>query len=138
MHVEGYIRADSRISTWYTGTECESSRKTETGIVLGRNICVPEIDEHKNRERVSRCFMHPAQREGDRAPVVYAVVGERWKRINIRRYARTGVYTCLRKTKSAVLAGAILNSLALAVALLSRWAEEPGFTELENSRAFAQ
>jgi len=49
-----------------------------------------EIDEHKNT-RVSRCFMHPPRRESDRA-VVYAVVGERWKRINIRRHAHTGIY----------------------------------------------
>lgn len=41
-------------------------RVTETGIVLERNICVLEIDERKNR-RVSRCFMHPAQQESDRA-----------------------------------------------------------------------
>lgn len=79
MHRRIYLRGFSYLSpTWsqYTGMECKA-RVTEAGIVLGRNICVSEIDERKNR-RVSRCFMHPAQQESDRA-VVYVVVGERWK-----------------------------------------------------------
>lgn len=90
MHRKIYSRSDSLVSQrsrQCTGIECKA-RVTETGIVLGRNICVPEIDERKKNRRVSRCFMHPAQRVGDRA-IVYAVVGEREKRINIRRYART-------------------------------------------------
>lgn len=80
--------------------------------------------------------MHPTQQEGDRA-VVYAVVGERWKRINIRRYARTGSIRASVRPKVPCWQGDFEFSYPGDHSYLG-WAKGLGFTELEKFRTPVQ